>query len=275
MLKKDKLITFIKYLILGIAAFIVIAPIIYIVSSSFMGVSEVEKIIGNNKCDFIPESFTLIQYYELLLRKPQFLLKFMNSIILTVPIILGQVLISVFGAYAFAKIQFRHKNKIFFLFILLMVMPYQVTLVPVYIILKKINLIGSYFSVILPNIFSTFGVFLLTQFIKSIPDEQCLAAKIDGASHIKILFQIILPQCKGAIVSLVILCFIDNWNMIEQPLILLSEDKQPMSIFLSHINEASVGVAFAAGVLFIIPSILIFIKGEKALLQGIQHIDSK
>ena len=89
------------------------------------------------------------------------------------------------------------------------------------------------------------------------------------------MFQIILPQCKGAIVSLVILCFIDNWNMIEQPLILLSEDKQPMSIFLSHINEASVGVAFAAGVLFIIPSILIFIKGEKALLQGIQHIDSK
>lgn len=202
-------------------------------------------------------------------------MKFWNSIILTLPTVIGQILISVLGAYAFAKIKFPFNKPIFFMFILLMLMPYQVTLVPIYIILKKMNLVGSYTSVILPGMFSTFGVFLLTQFIRSIPDEQCQSAKVDGANHIQILFKIILPQSKGAVASLAILSFLDNWNMIEQPLILLENPKQPMSIFLSQINQTELRVAFAAGVLFMIPSILIFLKGEKQLLEGIQHLDLK
>ena len=240
-----------------------------------MGVSEVTNATKNYNFHVVAEEFSLIQYYELLLRSPEFLMKFLNSIILTVPIILGQIAVSALGAYAFAKIEFPYKNILFFLFILLMVMPYQVTLVPMFIMLKKVNLIGNYSSIILPNVFSTFGVFLLTQFIRSIPDEQCQAAKVDGAGHLKILLRIIIPQCNGAISSLAILCFIDNWSMVEQPLILLTDERQPMSTFLSKINETSQGVAFAASVLFIIPAILVFLKGEKALLEGIQRIDSK
>ncbi|PJI07692.1 MULTISPECIES: carbohydrate ABC transporter permease [Clostridium] len=275
MTKYGKILKLIQYAILILFMLCVIVPIIYIISSSFMGQAEVKDTVENYKFHVIPDSFTLIQYYEVLLRKPDFLLKFWNSIILTMPIILGQIVVSVLGAYAFGKINFRYKNKIFFLFILLMVMPYQVTLVPIYIMLKKMNLVGTYSSVILPNIFSTFGVFLLTQFIKGIPDEQCQSAKIDGANHIQILLKIIVPQCKGAIASLAILCFVDNWNMIEQPLILLDDKEQPMSTFLSQINQTSIALAFACGVLFIIPAMLIFLKGEKALLEGIQHLDSK
>ena len=115
----------------------------------------------------------------------------------------------------------------------------------------------------------------MTQFVKSIPDEQCEAAKVDGASHVQILFRIIMPQCKAAVVSLAILSFVDNWNMIEQPLILLENGKQPLSTFLSQINNTELGLAFACGVMFMLPSILMFLKGEEELLQGIQHFDMK
>jgi multiple sugar transport system permease protein len=273
--KENIFLKVIKYLILITFAVCALLPVVYMISSSFMDSGEVQQSLSNYSFHIVPNSFTLIQYYEVFLRSPQFLLKFWNSIILTLPTVIGQILISVLGAYAFAKINFPFNKPIFFMFILLMLMPYQVTLVPIYIILKKMNLVGSYASVILPGMFSTFGVFLLTQFIKSIPDEQCQSAKVDGANHIQILFKIILPQCKGAVASLAILSFLDNWNMIEQPLILLENAKQPMSIFLSQINQTELRVAFAAGVLFMIPSILIFLKGEKQLMEGIQHLDLK
>jgi multiple sugar transport system permease protein len=273
--KENIFLKVIKYLILVVFAVGALLPVVYMISSSFMGMTQVNQSLSDYSFHIVPDSFTVIQYYEVFLRSPEFLLKFWNSIILTLPTVIGQIVISVLGAYAFAKIKFPFNKPIFFMFILLMLMPYQVTLVPIYIILKKMNLVGSYASVILPGMFSTFGVFLLTQFIKSIPDEQCQSAKVDGANHIQILFKIILPQCKGAVASLTILSFLDNWNMIEQPLILLENPKQPMSIFLSQINETELRVAFAAGVLFMIPSMFIFLKGEKQLMEGIQHLDLK
>lgn len=275
MKRKNKIISIIEYLVLIIFALCAIFPVIYMISSSVMGEDEVTAAIQNFKFHIIPNGFTMIQYYTILLRKPDFLMKFWNSVILTVPAVIGQILISILGAYAFAKIRFKFKQQIFFMFILLMIMPYQVTLVPIYIIMKKLNLVGSYASVILPAMFSTFGVFLMTQFLKAIPDEECQAAKVDGAGHLQILFKIIIPQCKGAIVSLAILSFIDNWNMIEQPLILLGDQKQPLSTFLSQINSNEFGVAFACGVMFMLPPIFMFLKGEEELLKGIQHLDSK
>lgn len=275
MIKGNIFLKTIKYIVLIIFSILALLPVIYMISNSFMNVTEIQNSLSNYAFHIIPNSFTLIQYYEVFLRNSEILSKFWNSVMLTFPIVIGQILISIFGSYAFAKIDFPFKRKIFFVFILLMLMPYQVTLVPIYIILKKMNLIGSYASVILPGIFSTFGVFLLTQFVKSIPNEQCQAAMVDGATHIQILLYIVLPQCKGAVASLAILSFLDNWNMIEQPLILLEDKKQPLSIFLSQINQSELKVAFAAGVLFMIPSIFIFLKGEKQLLEGIQHLDLK
>ncbi|URZ01763.1 carbohydrate ABC transporter permease [Clostridium felsineum] len=273
--KKNKVLIFCEYVVLSVFAIAAIFPVIYMVSNSLMGEEEVRNTLQSFKFHIIPDGFTLIQYYNSLLKQPDFLLKFWNSVILTVPIVIGQIVVSIFGAYSFAKIKFKYKTQIFFMFIILMIMPYQVTLVPIYIIMKKLGLVGSYASIILPGIFSTFGVFLMTQFVKSIPDEQCQAAKIDGANDIQILFKIIVPQCKGALVSLMILSFIDNWNMIEQPLILLGDKKQPLSTFLSQINNGELGVAFACGVIFMIPSILMFLKGEDELLKGIQHLDMK
>ncbi|SMC27171.1 multiple sugar transport system permease protein [Clostridium acidisoli DSM 12555] len=275
MKKENVILKISKYILLIVFSIFSLLPVVYIVLNSFMDTTEIERSLSNYTFHIIPNFFTLIQYYEVFLRSPEILSKFWNSIMLTVPIVSGQILISIFGSYAFAKIKFPFKNGIFFVFILLMLMPYQVTLVPIYIIFKKVNLINSYASVILPGIFSTFGVFLLTQFVKSVPSEQCEAAMVDGANHLAILFKIILPQCKGAVASLAILSFLDNWSMIEQPLILLPDEKQPLSIFLSQVNQSDIKVAFAAGVLFMIPSIFIFLKGENQLLEGIQHLDLK
>lgn len=275
MRKKNKVLLAMEYIVLALVTLSILLPVIYIISSSLMSEGEVKTAIQNFKFHIIPDFFTGIQYYNALLRKPDFLVKFWNSVILTVPTVAGQIIVSVLAAYAFAKLNFKFKREIFFMFILLMIMPYQVTLVPIYIIMKKLNIVGSYASVILPGIFSTFGVFLMTQFLKAIPNEQCEAAKVDGASHKQILFKIILPQCKGALVSLIILSFIDNWNMIEQPLILLGSEKQPLSTFLSQINSNEIGIAFACSVIFMLPPIFIFFRGEKELLQGIQHLDMK
>lgn len=265
-----------KYGVLIILAVVVVLPVLYVIAGSFMQQNEINDSVRNYKFHIIASPFTFTQYETILFKYSGFLLKFWNSVLITCPIVIGQIVVSSFGAYAFAKLEFPLKKQLFFMYILLIIMPYQVTLVPIYIMMKKLNLMGTYLAVILPGVFSTFGVFLLTQFMKSVPDEECEAAKVDGAGHLRVLFQIILPQCKGAIASLSILCFADNWNMIEQPQILLnSESLQPLSTFLSKINSSQIEVAFACDVLFMIPAILIYIKGEKELMQGIQHLDMK
>lgn len=285
----------IKYLVLICIAAALLFPVIYMVTNSFMSNSEVLRnysVISSGGTDstvlgdedaaeeagheyisftLIPDTVSFMQYYNVLLRKPKFLIMFWNSVLLTIPIVMGQIVVAALAAYAFSKLRFPFSDKIFFLYIIVMMMPFQVTLVPNYIVLKNLNLLGSYWSVILPGTFATFGVFLLRQFMVYIPDEYCEAAKIDGAGYIKSFFSIIIPQCKGAIASLAILVFIDNWNMVEQPLIFLEDEAMhPLSIFLSRINEQEIGIAFACGILYMVPTLLVFLYGENYFIEGIE-----
>ena len=286
----------IKYILLVCISIALLFPILYMVTNSFMSTSEVLRnysaINGQNvqsagaetkddsateaKPDritfsLIPEKVSFMQYYNVLLRKPKFLLMFWNSVIVTVPILVGQIIVAALAAYAFSKLKFPFSDKIFFLYIIVMMMPFQVTLVPNYIMLKKLSLLGSYWSIILPGTFATFGVFLLRQFMMYIPDEYCEAAKIDGAGYVKSFFSVVLPQCKGALASLAILVFIDNWNMVEQPLIFLEDESMhPLSIFLSRINEMDIGIAFACGILYMVPTLLVFLYGENYFIEGIE-----
>ncbi len=282
---REKLRRIVYYFIIACISFCLLFPIIYMVANSFMGEKEIQKNYGalmaaddskKEKTEYmsfklIPDRVSFTQYYQALLRKPRFLQMFWNSVILTVPILLGQLIVSTLAAYAFSKFRFPLRDFIFFMFIIVMMMPFQVTLVPNYIMLKKMNLLGGYLSVILPGTFSTFGVFLLRQFMIGIPDEYCEAAKIDGAGSLRIFFSVLLPQCKGALASLSILVFIDNWNMVEQPLIFLKDEAmRPLSVFLSGINGSELGMAFACGLLYMIPTLLIFLYGEEYLVEGIQ-----
>ena len=197
-------------------------------------------------------------------------MKFWISLAISFAIMAGQVIISCISGYGFAKFNFKGKKVFFFL------MPIQVTIVSNYIILDKFNLIGSYASIILPGIFSAFGVFLMTQVFSAIPSDIIEAAKVDGASHLRILFSIVIPCSKPGILSLVILNIIDSWNMVEQPLVFLKDSYEfPLSVFLSRINESDLGLGFACSVLAILPVTFLFLFLSENLIHGIEYSSLK
>ena len=224
---------------------------------------------------FIPDTVSFSQYATVLFKSPEYLLKFWNSVILVVPIVIGQVAVAALAAYSFMRYRGRAREILFFVYIILMLMPYQVMLVPNYLVADWTGLLNTRWSIILPGIFAPFSVFLLTKFMRRIPSSLIEAAKLDGASEWRIFTRICLPQCRSALYSIAILVFIDYWNMVEQPIILLSDpDKQPLSVYLSTINAGEVGIAFAVAVIYMIPSLLIFLHGEEYLVEGITHSGS-
>ena len=220
----------------------------------------------------IPSRVTFSQYASVLFRSPEYLFKFWNSVKLVIPILVFQILVALGASYSFARFSGRIKELIFFLYIILMLMPYQVTLVPNFMVAGWMGTLNTYWSIILPGIFSPFSVFILTKYMRRIPSSYVEAAKIDGAGEWKIFTRVFVPMCKGAVVSVAILVFIDYWNMVEQPIIMLSDtDKYPLSVFLSQINKGEIGLAFAVASIYMIPCILIFLYSEEYLVEGITY----
>ena len=278
MKKKSKCIDIIVYAVLILFGAAALFPVIFIAASSLMDESEVIRSYVSGEMDFhiIPRSFALNGYLEVFLYTPAYLMKFWKSMLLSTVILAGQLVISCLGGYGFAKFSFRGKNVIFFFVIILMMMPLQVTLVPNYIVFERLGLIGSYASVILPGVFSTFGVFLLTQFFSSIPNSIIEAAKLDGANQIQILCRIIVPYAKSGVASLCILNFIDTWNMVEQPLIFLKDStKYPLSVFLANVSRENLSISFVCGILAILPVLLLFLYLKDSLISGIENTNLK
>ncbi|MEK4510710.1 carbohydrate ABC transporter permease [Paenibacillus sp. FSL K6-2524] len=219
----------------------------------------------------LPDQVSLEQYGKVLVNSSKFLMMFWNSVFMVVPIIAGQTLVAALAAYTFSKLQFRGREALFLVYLLTMLMPFQVTLVPNYIMAEKLGLLNSPNAIILPGIFAAFGVFMLRQFMLPIPYSYIEAAKLDGAGHLRIFSTIIVPMIKPGMAALVILLFVDYWNMVEQPLIFLDDPyKQPLSVYLSRINEGEQGVAFAASMLYMTPMVLLFLYAETYFIEGIQ-----
>ncbi|MCM1058559.1 MAG: carbohydrate ABC transporter permease [Firmicutes bacterium] len=269
-------------------AILFLAPIVLTITNSFMGASEIAsnygsvfatnsnggKVYISEKVNlkFIPDMVSFSQYFTVLLKGPDYLIKFWNSVFLVGPIVLFQLVVASLASYGFARYRGRIREIIFFAYIILMQMPYQVTLVPNYLVSDWLNLLDTNWAIWLPGIFSPFTVFLLTKFMRRIPTSVIEAAQIDGAGEWQIYKKICMPLCKGAICSAAILVFIDYWNMVEQPLILLSDaEKHPLSVFLSKINAGEIGLAFAAATVYMVPSLLIFLYGEDYLVNGITY----
>ncbi len=223
----------------------------------------------------IPDKVVGTQYETVLLKSPDYLMKFWNSVLLTLPIMIFQIIIALGASYCFARFRGRLREMIFFLYLVLMLMPYQVTLVPNYLVASKLNLLDTRWSIILPGIFAPFSVYLLTKFMRRIPESVIEAAKLDGANEWQIFRKIAIPMCKGPIASVAILVFIDYWNMVEQPLIMMSDSAfHPLSVFLSQINKGEIGLAFAIATIYMVPPILIFLYGEEYLVDGIAYSGS-
>lgn len=266
---KKRVIIALKYAALALIALLFLLPIIYMLANSLMPTEEITKAYTNSPehyADFhlIPDSFSLEQYYQAFLRRPEFLNLFWNSVIITVPIVLVQTIVSIFAAFAFTKLRFPLRDALFFVFIILLIMPSWVTMVPNYMMIQQMGLIDTIWALILPSSFTAFGVCLLRQYMRYVPDETIEAARIDGASALKILFKIVLPQVKGGVAALIILTFIDNWNMVEQVVIYISDkDKYPLSVALSNYAATDPGIVFACGVIFLIPPLLLYLYHSK------------
>mgnify|MGYP001061346956 CR=1 FL=1 len=252
-----KLSNIITYIILMFCAVTVVSPIIYILISS---VSDGSGNVG-----------VFDGYKEVFVLTPNYLIKFWNSMLISSMITAGQVVLSCLGGYGFAKFKFPLKNVLFYFIIILMMMPLQVTLVPNYIVLDKMQLIGSYTGLILTGICSTFGVFLMTQVFSSVPNSIIEAAKLDGANQLQILLKIVIPYSKNGIASLVILNFIDNWNMVEQPLVFLKDRmKYPLSVFLTGINGDVGSTLFVCSVMTMVPVFFLFMYLKDMMIFGIE-----
>ncbi|NLL77943.1 MAG: carbohydrate ABC transporter permease [Clostridiales bacterium] len=275
----------------AIAAFFAILflmPIVLTVTNSFMSASEISSNYGqvfattdtggktyiSKKVNlkFIPDIVSFSQYITVLLKSPDYLFKFWNSVILVVPIVGFQLLVAALASYGFTRYRGRIKEMIFFIYIILMLMPYQVTLVPNYLVSDWLNILDSRWAIWLPGFFSPFAVYLLTKFMRRIPVSVIEAAQIDGAGEWQIFRRICMPLCKGCMCSIAILIFIDYWNMVEQPLILLSDEAMhPLSVFLSKINSGEIGLAFAVATIYMVPTLLVFLYGEDYLVEGITY----
>ena len=275
-------------LIAAAFAILFLMPIVLTISNSFMASSEISSNYGTVfatndsggkvyiaekvNLKFIPDMVSFSQYITVLFKSPEYLLKFWNSVILVGPIVVFQLVVASLASYGFARYRGRIREIIFFGYIILMLMPYQVTLVPNYLVSNWLNILDTNWAIWLPGIFSPFAVFLLTKFMRRIPTSVIEAAQIDGAGEWQIYRKICMPLCKGAICSAAILVFIDYWNMVEQPIILLSDaETHPLSVFLSKINEGEVGLAFAVATIYMVPSLLIFLYGEEYLVDGITY----
>ena len=274
-------------LLAAVFAVLFLLPTVLTITNSFMTQSEITANYGqvfSNISDgksyisktinlkFIPDEVSFTQYITVLLKSPDYLLKFWNSVILVVPIVAAQLLIASIAAYGFTRWRGKVRDGIFFAYVILMLMPYQVTLVPNYLVSDWLGILNTRWAIILPGAFAPFSVFLLTKFMRRIPVALIESAKLDGASEWHVFWDICLPQCRSALYSIAILVFIDYWNMVEQPLILLQNaDEQPLSVYLSTINAGEIGIAFAVAVIYMIPGLLLFLHGESYLVEGIAY----
>lgn len=287
-----KILPLLAAILLLVIAFAFLAPTILTISGSFFTQAELSSNYGmifegagsggsyvseKTNLKFIPDQVSFKQYFTVLFLSPEYLFKFWNSVKYTLPIVIFQTVVACLAAYGFTRYRSKGRQLILFMYIILMLMPYQVTLVPNRLVSEWLGIYGTSWAIILPGVFSPFAVFLLTKSMRRVPTAVIEAAKLDGCSELQIFFKIYMPLCKNIIYSVMILVFIDYWNMVEQPLILLgsqNEDMYPLSIFLSKINSGEVGIAFAVAVIYMIPTLLIFLYGEQYLVEGIANSGS-
>lgn len=253
-------------------------PLLLLVLCSFLGEQEIIGCFGGVllsngnpvKFHLLPSYPTLQGYVELLLDSPGFFVMFWNSCLQVFPILAGQLFIAVPAAWAFTHFSFPGKKLLFHLYMLLMILPFQVTMVSGYLVLGKLHLLDTYGAIILPGIFAAFPVFIITKTFRGIPVPLLEAAETDGAGEFRMFWHIAVPLAKPGIWSAMILSFLEYWNTIEQPMTFLkTKSKWPLSLYLPNITAEKVGVSFCASIIMMLPAVLLFLWGQSYLEQGI------
>ena len=221
-------------------------PMVIMLCASFMGDAELSAVFGSGALRLIPYEATLSGYFNLLFASQTYISTFWNSLLIALAITLSQALFALVAAFTLAKFRFRGKRLVLYLYVIMMMMPFQVTLLPNYLMARWMNLYNTWWALLLPGAFTPFSVFLLYQFIrKSLPDEVVEAAA---------------------------LAFADGWNMVEQPMILLRDEwRYPLSLVLSN-HSGSLSVSFAGAVLYVLSMVLVYFAVEDELIQGVSRM---
>lgn len=268
----------ITILLLLVPAVLICLPVVLIITGSVMDSIELKQylypVFGGGE-EFIrwklmPDYPTFEHYGRLLFMTPAFFVLFWNSMKLVICILAGQMIIGVPAAWAFAAYRVRGSRMLFVLYVVLMLMPFQVTMLSSYLVLDRLSLMNTHPAIILPAVFSTFPIFLSYGGFRAIPMQLLEAARIDGAGELRIFLKIGLPLGKSGLLSAIVLGFLEYWNLMEQPLAFL-EDKAlwPLSLYLPEISWMQAGFALCASFITLIPAAFVFVLGQDYLEQGI------
>ncbi|MCI9199406.1 MAG: carbohydrate ABC transporter permease [Lachnospiraceae bacterium] len=259
-------------------------PILLLATGALMGRDELREGLSpvfTGMGDYIewnlmPDYPTFENYKKLLLETPQFFVLFWNSVKMAGCILIGQLLVGVPAAWSFAVYRFRFGKAVFTLYVVLMLLPFQVMMLSNYLVLDQLGLMNTQWAVILPAAFSTFPVFICYGGFRQIPAAMLESARIDGAGEAAVFIKIGLPLGKGGILSALVLGFLEYWNLMEQPLAFLdNKELWPLSLYLPEITWQQAGYAFAASVITLIPSVFVFLMGQDYLEQGIVYAGLK
>lgn len=225
---------------------------------------------GSVQWTLLPFYPTGMHFVKLLFYTPEFFTVFWNSIKLVGCILSGQMLVAIPAAFGFSRFSFRGKHALFLSYVILMLMPFSVLMLPSYLMLNGMHLMNTHWAIILPAVFSTFPVFIMYRGFAAIPKEMYEAAKIDGAGDWQTFVKIGLPLGSPGILSALVLGFLEYWNMVEQPLAFLEDlSLWPLSLYLPEINLQRAGMALAASVITLIPAVFVFFMGQDYLESGI------
>ncbi len=267
------------WILLIVLALLAVYPVIFLSAGSLMGADELEDCLGavvsgaEGYASFpaLPKYPTLQHFAEVLLDSPEFFVMFWNSILITFGVLGGQFVAGTMAAWGFARYEFPCKRGIFLLYIVLMLLPFQVLMLSDYLLLDRLRLLDSLWAVILPGMFSTFPVFIMYRFFAEIPDSLIESARLDGAREWQLFWYLALPMGSSGIIAALVLGFLEYWSLIEQPLTFIKDkSKLPLSVFLPDLTmTGKAGFLFAVSVVTFLPAIMVFMGGRDYLEQGI------
>ncbi|MBA7533336.1 L-arabinose transport system permease protein AraQ [subsurface metagenome] len=267
-----KILTLIRrifiHLLLFLGLAITLAPFIWMISTSFKS----SESVFTFPPQWIPKHPT-IEQYQTLFREVNFLQFFKNSVIVAFGITLFSLFLNSLGGFAFAKHKFPGREKIFALLLATMMVPGQITMIPVFLMLKTVGLINSYWGLIIPAGASAFGIFLMRQFITTIPTDLIESARIDGCSEFRIYWTIILPLCKPVLAALGIFTFMGSWNAFLWPLIvMIKENMYTLPVALANLSgqhATKFGLLMAGAVVVVVPVLIVFIVAQRYVIKGV------
>lgn len=264
------------YLILIVAGALAMIPFLWMIFGAFKTGAEIRQVPPT----FWPESPTLDNFRQII-EDPDLplLLFYRNSLFIAIMNVISVLFVASLLGYIFAKFNFRGKNIIFWFILATMMIPSQVLMIPGYLILAELHLLNNLWALIIPSAVDAFAIFLMRQFIMSVPDDLINAARVDGASEFKIYWSIVLPQVKPALATLGMLTFMFNWNAYLWPLIVLTEQsKRTLPIILYWYNNQhsnQVHLTMAASVLMVLPVLIIFAASQRWIVKGLTLTGTK